>query len=157
MAKPDTLDAYRVPTAAAWLGGLGLLPFLAGAAALWLLGAPQRETALFVLIAYAAVILSFMGAIHWGLAMAGPHGYRARSMAMSVVPALVAWAALSLPAAAALMVMGAGFIGVFVMDMQAIARGLAPIWYRRLRLPLTVAVLACLGAALSAISAPGAV
>jgi len=56
------------PPAVAWLGYGGLLPFLALAATgLWAPGTPWWSAAL---LAYGAVILSFVGALHWGFAMA---------------------------------------------------------------------------------------
>jgi hypothetical protein len=135
-----------------------LLPFVAGAAGLWLADEPHRETLLALLRGYAAVILSFMGAIHWGLAMrpaavgtAGP----GRSMTLSVLPALLAWVALSLPPGAGLVAMGVGFAGVYWMDARAIAAGEAPPWYRRLRVPLTWVVLICLAVAVAALALRG--
>ena len=64
--------ATTIPTAAAILGAGGLVPFVGLALApLWSLELFNRPP-LAVLGLYAAVILSFMGAIHWGLAMAEP-------------------------------------------------------------------------------------
>lgn len=145
----------RVPAAAAWLGALGLLPFIAGAAGVWLLDEPRHGAALSLLSTYAAVILSFMGAIHWGLAMGDPAQAAGRRMALSVVPALLAWFALSLPPGGTLVTLGIGYLGVYALDARAIAVGHAPPWYRRLRLPLTAGVLACLGAAIAALLVRG--
>lgn len=155
--SPDTASGApernprRVPRPAAWLGGLGLVPFAAGAAGTWLLADPRREAALFLLAAYAAVILSFMGAVHWGLALREAGGPPARALGASVVPALLAWFALSIPPAAGLVVMAVGFAGVYVLDVRAVAAGMAPAWYPRLRVPLTAAVLACLGIAMAGV------
>ena len=133
------------------------VPAPAGAAGAWLLDGPRLDAVLELLAAYAAVILSFMGAIHWGLAMRGaPRAGRA--MALSVLPALLAWFALSIPPGGGLAVTAVGFAGVYWMDARAVAAGAAPAWYRRLRIPLTLAVLACLAAALAAVvlrSPPG--
>ena len=151
---PGERPAQRVPAAAAVLGAAGLLPFLAGAAGAWLLHEPRLGAVLELLAAYAAVILSFMGAIHWGLAMRGaPRAGRA--MTLSVLPALLAWFALSIPPPGGLVVMAAGFAGVYWMDARAIAAGVAPAWYRRLRIPLTLAVLTCLAAAVAAAALRG--
>ena len=149
------MDDDRVPGAAAALGAAGLLPFAAGAVGLWLVDGPHHATVLALLCGYAAVILSFMGAIHWGLALrpASAGDARAgRAMALSVLPALLAWLALSMPPGAGLSTMGLGFAGVYWMDARAVAAGVAPPWYRRLRIPLTGAVLACLTAALAALA-----
>ena len=146
----------RVPPAAAWLGGAGLLPFVAGAAGVWVLEEPRHGATVSLLSTYAAVILSFMGAIHWGLAMRGPDRSQARVMGLSVLPALLAWFALALPPVAAMVLMGAGFLGVYALDARAIAVGLAPPWYRRLRIPLTAGVFACLALAVAALLLRGA-
>jgi len=143
----------QVPGAAAWLGGLGLAPFVAGAAAAWLLEEPRRGAALFLLAAHAAVVLSFLGAVHWGLALAGATARPARAMTLSVLPALLAWLTLSLPVPAALVLMGAGFLCTCALDVRASSRGEAPAWYPRLRLPLTAAVLLCLAGAVGGILA----
>jgi hypothetical protein len=153
--RPTADEHLGVPRSAAWLGGLGLLPFLAGTAGVWLLEQPRREAALLLLTGYAAVILAFMGAVHWGLAMAAPAQTRGRVMTLSVIPALLAWVALSLPPGGALALMAAGYLGVYLMDSRAVAIGLAPRWYRRLRIPLTAAVLTCVSLSLAAVVVKG--
>ena len=49
------------------LGHLGLLPFVGGAALVWVVNAEAQPYATLALAAYAAVIVSFLGGIHWGL------------------------------------------------------------------------------------------
>lgn len=66
--SPATAD--RVPRAAACLGAAGLIPFAVGSVALWTTPIEHAALAVQLLIGYAAIILSFMGAVHWGLAMA---------------------------------------------------------------------------------------
>ena len=58
-----------LPRLAAQLGYAGLIPFVAGAAITWLPGPMPFSIEHWPLLAYGAVILTFMGAIHWGLAM----------------------------------------------------------------------------------------
>ena len=38
-----------------------------------------------------------------------------------------------------------GFLGVLLLDWQFARWGLAPVWWLRLRVPMTLAVVACLG------------
>lgn len=136
----------QVPTAAAWLGGLGLIPFVAGS-----VGAAGADLgwALDALRFYAATILAFMGGVHWGLAIAD-HGSEAGAgsswarLGASVVPALIGWLALLLPATPGLLVLAAGFVLLLMGDLIAVRRGLAPAWYPRLRIPLTGVVAVCL-------------
>ena len=59
----------KVPSAAGWLGGLGAAPFIGLAGAIpFLNGAPRMFVAQ-ALVAYGATILSFLGGVHWGLAI----------------------------------------------------------------------------------------
>ncbi len=132
-AAEDRLQAVeRHQTAAGWMGYLGLLPFLAGAAGVWL--GPHWLAGW--LVAYGAVILAFVGAVHWGLAMSRrnppPEVFYA-----SVMPALVGWVALLLPRIVGLPVLAAGFVAWRVWEYRE-ARASMPRWFRRLRSVLTV-------------------
>ena len=65
-----TSTALKNPTQ--WVQGLGyggLIPFVALALAVWLLDPADRARSLSALLGYGATILSFLGAIHWGLVM----------------------------------------------------------------------------------------
>ena len=137
-----------IPKMALWLGPLGLLPFLAGAVAAWGLPVERLPGTALALVAYGAVILSFLGGVHWGLAApAGPP----LQLGFSVLPSLVAWVALltaNLPAAdAALWLLAAAFAIMLICDLVAAGRDLTPAWYPRLRLPLSLGAVICLAAA----------
>ncbi|HBH39508.1 MAG TPA: DUF3429 domain-containing protein [Curvibacter sp.] len=84
------------PRVVALLGYGGLLPFVVGALGLLLL---PKGHALWqaMLLGYAAIILSFVGALHWGFAMSAPAANAPRLYTWSVVPALLGWLALLLP------------------------------------------------------------
>ena len=141
--------AVTIPAAAAWLGGLGLLPFAASVAVLWLGPAAWEGEAWRVLRAYAAIILSFVGAIHWGAALRENEAGRLwRAMGWSVIPALVAWVALLLPPPSGVALLLLGFGAQYGMDRRAVAAGWLPGWYGRLRRALTSGVVACLALAL---------
>ena len=137
----------KVLRAARLLGYLGLLPFIGGALAVWITSPGVAVVAERALVTYAAVILSFMGAVHWGLAMHSQHPSRDRQLALSVIPALVGWLALLFPAVAAFPVLLVSFAVLNAADRRAAAAGAAPGWYPSLRLPLTVVVVVCLGVA----------
>lgn len=135
------------PVTARLLGWAGVLPFAVCAVALWVPAASVWETELFrALAAYAAVILSFLGGVRWGAAIAaeGTEGVDT-DLVLAVIPSLIAWCALLLPVGVqplyALVIAYALFGG---LDVREAARGLWPGWYSRLRLQLTAAVLACL-------------
>jgi len=105
----QTLSSQR-PAAVAWLGYGGLLPFLGSALLCWL-EPNHRSLWLAMLLTYGAVILSFVGALHWGFAMVHPDTFGQRASGMylwSVMPALVGWVAvLVTPAVGAALLLSA--------------------------------------------------
>lgn len=132
-------NSLPLPRAVAWLGYGGLIPFLALAPASLL---DHHYQALWsdALYAYGAIILSFVGALHWGLAMILPElSERQRSVCFtwSVVPAMIAWLAVlfSPPLAAPLLVFG--FIAHYLQDRRLADQATLPDWYLPLRLRLT--------------------
>lgn len=133
---------------AAVLGYAGLIPFVAGTAALFSSDPAVSGPALYSLTVYAAVILSFMGAVHWGLAMQHKTDTGLWQLGLSVLPALVAWASLSLQAPrGSLITLAIAFAVLLVADLWALAKHLVPSWYRGLRIPLTIVVIVSLGVA----------
>lgn len=134
------------------LGNFGLLPFAGLAAASWLPldPAPARWVGL-ALIAYAAVILSFLGAVHWGLALLTPQLDKAgtwQALGWGVLPSLLGWLALLLAVAGiptwlVLLILIADLALCWLMDRALwTLYPQAPGWYPPLRGRLTaVAVL----------------
>ena len=142
--------ARTVPIPAAILGAAGALPFVGLLLAPFLGFEPFGRNPVAVLGLYAAVILSFMGAVHWGLAMAEMGGKRdtAWSYAISVAPAVFGWFALAfLPHPVALRAIALAFALLLLYDLRAVRLGRAPPWYGRLRWPLTLVVVPSLMAA----------
>ena len=141
-------DATQPPRLALLLGYAGLIPFISGAIGIWLTPPAWRTDVLTAQLHYAAVILAFMGAIHWGLAMARERQDNAArlQLGLSVLPALLGWLAISngLPALLALALLFSGFIGLYLADLRAVKLELAPRWYPALRKPLTIGVLSAL-------------
>jgi hypothetical protein len=132
----------QIPSCAAWLGGFGVLPF--GLCALLAMRSDGAVNAvgLKALLGYGAVILSFLGRIHWGLAISPDSpGITPsfRRLSVSVLPALIAWPALLLPPAIGFILLAGAFIAMFLVDVQTARTGLAPPWYPKLRLPLSCA------------------
>jgi hypothetical protein len=98
--KAARSDAASVPSAVAWLGGLGIVPFAGLSLATPFASDVLRTQLSFALLAYGAIILSFLGGIHWGLAIgAVPQSDNMLwpRIALSILPSLVAWAALLAP------------------------------------------------------------
>ncbi len=140
-------DPVEVPAAAAWLGGLGAIPFLGLALARPLSDAALRPQLDFALLGYGAIILSFLGGIRWGLAIiqGSQTSHRLfRLLGLSVTPSLVAWAALMMPNGPGWMTLVAGFVVMLAVDILAARHGEAPSWYPVLRWPLTGAAVASL-------------
>ena len=86
---------------------------------------------------YAAVILAFLGAVHWGLAMQdNRHNYW---YVWAVTPSLLATVTLMLFDMQWRLVALIPLFGlVWSVDMQAAQRGLFPRWYMALRSQLTI-------------------
>lgn len=135
-----------VPAAAAWLGGLGAVPFVSLAVAGLFLDAPQLIHLKGALVAYGAVILSFLGGIHWGTAIAryGPGGTSYRRLIISVLPSLVAWPAILLTSADGLILLALAFAVMLAVDLYGCLKSELPIWYPLLRWPLTITVVVSL-------------
>jgi hypothetical protein len=146
------LKMSEVPRSALALGAAGLLPFLWGVATIYvdpLYGFGQRVlggrfVAPFVLLSYGQIILAFMSGVIWGFAARADGEARALGFGLSVVPALWAFLFVGGGAAAAALVLIAGFIGVLLIDAFFWRAGLAPAWWMALRIPLTVIVCLCL-------------
>lgn len=154
MTKPDPLHPKTTmissesprPAIVAWLGYGGLLPFVVMALAS-ALDANHRELWQKMLLSYGAVILSFVGALHWAVAMVHPATQEQPAngvYAWSVMPSLVAWVALLVSPAAGTTLLLGGLLAHYRQDLR-LARVLAlPAWYLPLRLQLTVVACLCL-------------
>ena len=124
------------------LGYLGLIPFLAGAVTA-LLSEELVSLALQAFILYSLAILSFMGGVHWGLALIIGTRQSTRLL-ISVVPVIVAWICLiALPAPLTLAVLGGGFIAQWFIDRPILAELPIPSWYLEMRPRLAYAAAGC--------------
>jgi len=135
------------------LGYAGLVPFITFSIRCWV-SLPFVTDALSVLIAYAAIILSFMGAIHWGIAMFATDKGRSQYLVISVIPALAAWVALITSVIPALAILILGFIALYAYDSAVEKPQGLPAWYIPMRRNLTIVVTLCLGAAYMSVVMP---
>ena len=138
----------HVPPSAAWLGGLGALPFIGLAGAAPYLDSAPRMFVVHAFVTYGAVILSFLGGVHWGLAIgtrsnADDPALRNR-LIVSVIPSLAAWVAVLFPAKTGLLLLASSITAMLWVDIRATRAGNAPRWYPKLRIPLTCVVVAAL-------------
>lgn len=139
----STPTGTPLPRWAARLGYAGLIPFVALAAAAWLAPAAHRAQAAFALLAYGATIASFLGAIHWGLAMRGPLTPQPGPFVWGVFPSLVAWVALLLPLSQGLVTMALLLGMCLAVDRRSYpAYGLGD--WLGMRLHLTVVAALCM-------------
>jgi len=145
-----------VPPLAMLLGHSGLLPPVACVVAIAGGDPTIRFSALALLFAYVAVILSFLGGIWWGFA--AREGERAPGWlwVAAVAPSLVAvasawpWAVgLSWPGPS-LVALGVAMLLTLLVDRRLTSMGIAPADWMRLRVPLSLGLgsLSILGAIL---------
>lgn len=138
------------PPTVAWLAYGGSLPFILLALGILI---DNQRAAFFsaALIAYGAVILSFVGALHWGFAMtleefSDESGHRRRNerFVWSIVPALLAWSVLLAQPSLAAALLITGFVAHYWQDRRLAAFASLPAWYLPMRLRLTVIACLCL-------------
>ncbi|MBO6783022.1 MAG: DUF3429 domain-containing protein [Alphaproteobacteria bacterium] len=147
------MEATRpaVPKVAGLLGILGLIPFAVPVLGALVAAPAWHDVLARALLAYGAVILSFLGGVQWGLAAAGgtPGADRpgtADRYVVSVIPSLIGWSALLMPFPIGVWTLIAAFGWILIVDLRATAHGFAPDWYPRLRIPLSGAVMLLLAA-----------
>jgi Protein of unknown function (DUF3429) len=148
----------QIPRPALLLGLAGLIPFLWSAAtqlspslAGW---AGQFLSPMFlgavVGLTYGTIILSFMSGVLWGFATKAEGTQAAIAYGLSVIPALWVFVMVTDASANSTIFLAAGFVGLLLLDAMYSAWGLAPSWWLRLRVMLTVVVLGCLAIPLQA-------
>ena len=123
------------------LGYGGALPFLYGA-----IVASQQRAILglatdYLLLSYGAVILSFLGGLHWGRVITSHNAigrFDSAWLIWSVCPSLLGWVALLLPVKAGAVVLSLCFLAVLQVDQRLIRDQIWPGWMRPLRLHLTL-------------------
>lgn len=142
-----TQDVHHTRTiATAWfLAGIGAVPFVTMALAQAImpgfadahLGGDQT------FLGYGAVILSFMGGVRWGAALApSPTPTSAETMILSVAPSLAGWLALLIDRPWSLLLLLAGFVVQGAWDVASARSGALPEWFGRLRLVISAIVTA---------------
>ena len=130
------------------LGILGLIPFIL--IVFFCLSAPPDQELydllIFIYIAYAAIISSFLGGIQWGLITSSSDRifFILSPLFISTIPALISWLALLFFASSmylSLILVIFSFIITSAFDYYLYQSKMAPFWFLNLRLPLTICVL----------------
>jgi len=103
------------------------------------------DQALSIQVTYGAVMLSFLGALHWGMEFAGYGGQKGYArLALGAAPVLWAWPTLALQPTSALIVQWVGFTVLWWADLRATGAGWAPQWYSQYRFYLSILVGTCI-------------
>ncbi len=128
------------------LGYLGLLPIVISTALIFF---DHHHSMVWrnLLVSYAALILSFLGALHWAFSMEMKDlsvKKRSAMMVWSVMPSLIAWIALLIPQIYGMLVLSGCFVLAFWMDANLAKSAHLPTWYIPLRFRLTFVVVFCL-------------
>lgn len=124
------------PTPALVLGLSGVIPFLAPPLYMGMTGSFVASLA-YSQVAYGAVILSFVGAVRWGMALSDNEVVRPNwiNLGYSVTPSLIAWVALMMPTALSLSTLILGLGGAAYMDITMYGY---PAWFKAMRFLLTM-------------------
>ena len=138
----------KVPALVTQLGYAGLIPFVTLAPAVWLVDTKVSALVGLALVGYGVSITSFLGAIHWGLAMRETYQQRKASYIWGVIPSLIAWLALLQKPAVGLIVLALLLWICYGVDRATYTRYLLRSWLP-MRLTLTaVASVSCAGSAI---------
>ncbi|KAI0545357.1 hypothetical protein F4679DRAFT_561432 [Xylaria curta] len=163
----ETFSLTDVPKEPYYLGLAGTLPYLGTSVSTvylaWVLNTPWPSSSTFannimisqesasqllatlepIQLGYGAIIISFLGAIHWGLEYTAKVPDEARTRfryGIGVMAPIVAWPTLILPVEFALTGQFAAFVALYFADARAAVRGWAPAWYSNYRFALTAIV-----------------
>jgi Protein of unknown function (DUF3429) len=138
------------------LGHAGLIPFVLLALLLWLLSGEPQTFVSMALAGYAALIVSFLGGIHWGIGwLAGhlstgkhtAHHAQRNHFLWGIVPSLLAWPGLLMPPFAGLAWLGFVLILCYLADRTLYPRAGLQAWLTlRFRLSAIAAISCFIGA-----------
>ena len=98
----------------------GLVPFILGTALVWLIGGRDLDQHTFVttaLSSYAALVISFLGCIYWGLA-ARQTDPVSQHFVIGVIPSVVAWIGVLMPPYSGLVLHGAMLVAGYMIDRR---------------------------------------
>ena len=129
------------------LGYGGLIPFVALSVSSIFVPPEQKSIVIFSLLAYGGTIISFLGAIHWGLTMAD-NSPDVRRLIWGVVPSLLAWISLMLKVEWGLLLVAAVLLVCLAVDFKVYPRYGLGHW---LRMRLILSVVAVVSTALPAL------
>jgi hypothetical protein len=137
-----------LPQVAKVLGTLGLIPFIGCALQIttaWPMGPRSTGPALYALLLYSAVIISFLGGVHWGLALTiTKTSLQTQRFIASNLPTLAAWTAAWIGGQTGLLAMAIILAVILAYETWSAANGETPLAYVQLRKTLTAVACAAL-------------
>ena len=118
------------------LGISGLLPFIGTFTLFWI---NPTEKLLMWFINYAVIILAFIGATHWGLALVikGKKKFREMLYILSTVPAMIGWVATTLSDLPSLLLIALAYFLALFIDWRVSTQINLPSYYLKMRVYLT--------------------
>lgn len=136
------------------LGIIGLVPFVFLSMACWIAHPEWMEGFVYAQSAYGIAILSFLGGIHWGVALTSPELTALqirRALIWGVVPSMIACAS-KLHFGLGFFVLMFGFIVAYQIDKKLYVTYQVPDWFLVLRRRLTIVVVLALAVTLLAVN-----
>jgi Protein of unknown function (DUF3429) len=145
MPLPDAHGEPHEHTLIHNLGYAGLIPLVGLALLIWLVAPDLQAWVALALAAYAALIVSFLGGIHWGIGwsrLAQTPDSKTHFI-WGVVPSLLAWPGLVMPPYAGLAWLGLVVIVCYAVDRRLYTQAGLSAWLKlRFRLS-AIAALSC--------------
>lgn len=130
------------------LGFFGLVPFVFLTLACWIVHPDWLGYFIKGQLSYGIAILSFLGGLHWGLALLSgprPAGEIKQSLLWGVTPSIIAWCSMTMISMGiGFLVQIIGFVVAYQVDKRLYARYELPAWFLVLRLRLTRVVVSAL-------------
>jgi hypothetical protein len=144
MTTSNSHALHKIPRPALSLGLAGLVPFWGLAISIIVLDTPMKDFAVQLKITYGAVILSFLGGMHWGLAAVNKRHENWLSLGWGITPALIAWGALFLQPSLGLILLIIGFLAAAIIDFRIFVSNNSNAWFGMLRTVLSIGTITAL-------------
>lgn len=144
MIKSKLFAIDNIPLSALSLGTAGLIPFWGLAVLIIILDPPMKNFAIQAKITYGALILSFLGGIHWGVTAINSRHANWLRLSWGVTPTLVAWVALFLKPSIGLITLLISFTATAIVDHHIFASDSDNAWFGKLRTILSIGAIAAL-------------
>lgn len=133
---------------------VGLLPFVFLSLACWVAHPGWLDVFVYAQSAYGITILSFLGGIHWGVALTSPELSELqirRALIWGIVPSMIAWCS-RINFGVGFFVLMVGFIVAYQIDKRLYLTYQMPDWFLVLRRRLTIVVVVALALTLLAVN-----